>query len=252
MPNSLRIIYILTLANLKSRYRNTFYGFLWVIINPILIFAVQAYAFTIIFKIQYLNYTSFLISGLLPWLFIIQSVEMCTSIFIMNGSFIRNLPVSPLVLAYTQILDNFINFLCSFLILIVIFFFKNPEKFKTLLLIPLPIISLLLGTGSICLILALLNVLLRDLKFVVSFLFTLLFYITPIFYPPHFIPEQYRFITNFNPIYYLIKPFQLLTMNGPGREFFVAISYSFILSILFALLSFFTWKKMKQYLILYV
>lgn len=252
MPNSLRIIYALTQANLKSRYRNTFYGFLWVIINPILIFAVQAYAFTIIFKIQYSNYTSFLISGLLPWLFVIQAVDMCTSIFVANGPFIRNLPLSPLVLVYTQILDNFINFLCSFFILIVVFFFKNPEKFKTLFFIPLPVISLLLGTGSICIVLSLLNVLLRDLKFVVSFLFTLLFYITPIFYPPHFIPEQYRFVTIFNPIYYLIKPFQLLVMNGPGGEFLIAIAKSFALSMIFVLISFFTWKKMRKYLILYV
>ncbi|MDD4973886.1 MAG: ABC transporter permease [Bacteriovorax sp.] len=251
MTNDLRIIYVLTLANLKSRYRNTFYGFLWVVINPILIFAVQAYAFKIIFKIQYLNYTTFLLSGLLPWLFIVQSVEMCTSLFVTNAHFIRNLPVSPLVLLYTQVLDNFVNFLCSFFILIIIFFFKYPEKFNVLFLLPLPIISLALAIGSMCLVFASVNVVLRDLKFVISFFFSLLFYLTPIFYPPHFIPAEYRFMVDINPIYYIIRPFQLLTMQGAGREFFYSVAVSYGTSLMLITGAYFTWKKMKEYLIFY-
>ena len=252
MPNNLRIIYVLTMANLKSRYRNTFYGFLWVIINPILTFAVQAYAFTIIFKIQYLNYSTFLLSGLLPWLFIVQSIDMCTSLFVSNNHFIRNLPVSPLVLVYTQILDNLINFLCSFLILIVLFFFKNPAKTGILFLLPLPIISLAVGVGAMCLIFASVNVILRDLKFVITFVFSLLFYLTPIFYPVHFIPSQYRFIADFNPIYYIIKPFQVLTMEGANSEFYASLLRSYCLSFIMVGLSVLTWKRMKKYLILYV
>lgn len=251
MPSNLRIIYVLTLANLKSRYRNTFYGFLWVILNPILTFAVQAYAFTIIFKIQYVNYSTFLLSGLLPWLFIVQSIDMCTNLFVVNSHFVRNLPVSPLVLVYTQVLDNLINFICSFFILIVVFFFKYPEKFNILFVLPLPIMALGLAVGSMCLIFASITVILRDLKFVVSFLFSLLFYLTPIFYPPHFIPDQYQWIAEINPIYYIIKPFQLLTMQGAHQEFFLSLVYSYAFAFLLIILSFLTWKKMKKFLILY-
>ncbi|MGZ3807164.1 MAG: ABC transporter permease [Bacteriovorax sp.] len=251
MISDLRIIYVLTLANLKSRYRNTFYGFLWVIINPILTFAVQAYAFKIIFKIQYLNYTTFLLSGLLPWLFIVQSVEMCTGLFVANANFIRNIPVPPLVLIFSQVLDNFVNFLCSFLILIVIHFFSYPEKYKVLFLLPLPIISLALGIGSMCLVFASLNVVMRDLKFVTSFLFSLLFYLTPIFYPSHFIPSQYKFVIDINPLYYIIRPFQLLTMQGADREFFYSVGLSYGATLALIMVAYFTWQKMKTDLIFY-
>jgi ABC-type polysaccharide/polyol phosphate export permease len=212
---------------------------------------VQAYAFTIIFKIQYLNYSTFLLSGLLPWIFIIQSIDMCTNLFVANSHFIRNLPVSPLVLVQTQILDNFINFLFSFLILIGIFFFSNPGRFGILLFFPLPVISLGLGVGSMCLIFASVNVVMRDLKFVVGFVFSLLFYLTPIFYPPEFIPEQYRFFTLVNPIYYIIKPFQVLTLQGPNKNFLMSIMLSYLVSLILVVASVITWKKMKKYLILY-
>lgn len=251
MKTDLRLLYVLTLANLKSRYRNTFYGFLWVILNPILIFAVQAYAFKIIFKIQYLNYTTFLLSGLLPWLFIVQSVEMCTNLFVNYANFIRNLPVGPLTLLMTQVLDNFINFLFSFFILVFVFFFREPEKFKILFLMPVPVISLAIAIGALCLIFASLNVMLRDLKFVTSFLFSLLFYLTPIFYPPQFIPQEFKILVTLNPFYHLIHPFQVLTMQGIGMEFWNSLLISYGVTGLFVLVAALVWNKMKGYLIFY-
>lgn len=251
MKADLRLLYVLTMANLKSRYRNTFYGFLWVILNPILIFAVQAYAFKIIFKIQYMNYTTFLLSGLLPWLFIVQSVEMCTNLFVNYANFIRNLPVGPLTLLLTQVLDNFINFLFSFLILVIAFFATEPEKFKILFFMPLPVLSLALSIGSLCLIFASVNVMLRDLKFVTSFLFSLLFYLTPIFYPAQFIPEQFKILVTLNPFYHVIHPFQILTMSGYGAEFFSSLLLSYGISAIFAVIAYVVWNRMKGYLIFY-
>lgn len=251
MKTDLRLLYVLTMANLKSRYRNTFYGFLWVILNPILIFAVQAYAFKIIFKIQYLNYTTFLLSGLLPWLFIVQSVEMCTNLFVNYANFIRNLPVGPLTLLFTQIMDNFINFLFSFLILVFVFFFNEPEKFKILFFMPLPILSLGIAVGSLCLIFASINVMLRDLKFVTGFAFSLLFYLTPIFYPPQFIPPEFKILVTLNPFYHVIHPFQVLTMQGIGAEFVSSLGLSYGVSALFAVAGYLVWNRMKGYLIFY-
>ncbi len=221
------------------------------ILNPILIFAVQAYAFKIIFKIQYMNYTTFLLSGLLPWLFIVQSVEMCTSLFVNYANFIRNLPVGPLVLLFTQVLDNFINFLFSFFILVVVFFFREPEHFRILFLMPLAIIPLVVAVGSLCLIFSSINVVLRDLKFVTSFLFSLLFYLTPIFYPPQFIPAEFQILVTVNPFYHVIHPFQILTMQGWGTDYLSALGISFAVSAVLAAVAYTVWNKMKGYLIFY-
>src|SRR4051812_48169864 len=60
----------LTLANLKTRYRNTSLGFLWVLLNPILIYGAQSYAFGRILKLDVSHYNLFLVTGLIPWIFI--------------------------------------------------------------------------------------------------------------------------------------------------------------------------------------
>src|SRR5258708_5886389 len=114
-----RQIIILTAANLKSRYRKTIAGFLWVIINPLLMFWVQSQIFIKVMKISLTNYPLFLLSGLLPWLFMTQSLEMSATIFNQMGSALKAFPVHPFVFLAAQLIDNFINFIAAFLVLLI-------------------------------------------------------------------------------------------------------------------------------------
>jgi ABC-type polysaccharide/polyol phosphate export permease len=251
MLENYQLLYALTLANLKSRYRNTFYGFLWVILNPILILGVQAFAFSVFFKIEHRNYVTFLMSGLLPWLFIVQSIEMCTGMFVSHSQFIKNIPVSPIILLLTQVVDNFINFLIPYFVIFLGLAALNKVSFSVFLFMWLPITSLALLIGSMCLALASVNVVLRDLKFVTGFVFSLLFYLTPIFYPSRFVPVEYRYILDFNIFYYVLSPFQILVSDGGGELFYASLIKSFIVSIVVFIFSILIWKKFKKFLVVY-
>src|SRR5271154_4561101 len=94
----------LAAANLKSRYRRTVAGFLWVVLNPLIMFGVQSMIFRHVLKIQISNYFLFLLSGLLPWIFITQSMDMCTSLFQANGGVLKSFHLNPLVLLTAQLI----------------------------------------------------------------------------------------------------------------------------------------------------
>lgn len=245
------LIKILTIANLKSRYRNTFFGFLWVILNPIIILFVQAFLFSIVFKIQHQNYFVFLMAGLLPWLFIIQSVEMCTGIFVSHSNIIKNIPISPLALLSTQVVDNFINFAISFFAVSIIFYFKGRSNLENLFLNLIPIFILLISVLSLTIILATLNVLYRDLKFVSSFAFSLLFYLTPIFYPARYIPAEYSFILDFNIFYHLLKPFQVLSGDFVYSDYLSIVFRASLVAICLMFTAKLVWKRYRKYLVIY-
>ncbi len=249
---NLQLIKILTFANLKSRYRNTFYGFLWVLINPILTYAVQVFAFTTIFQVNTVNYPLYLLAGLFPWLFIQQSIDMCTGIFIHNGNIVKNIPIPPMILVLVQILDNFINFISAYLIIILYFSIFHSLNIFTAIYILLPTIPLLVAVTSMCLVFSLYNVKFRDLKFMVTFVFSLLFYLTPIFYNIRLVPEKLKFIISNNPIYYLIRPFQEILLANEIRQISYSLLYSFSFSILLLFLAYLSWKKMRKYLVFYV
>ena len=71
----------LTLYNMKARYRKTVAGFIWVNLDPILTYGVQSLVFKHILNFQMRGFYLFLASGLLPWIFFMQTIRMCTPIF---------------------------------------------------------------------------------------------------------------------------------------------------------------------------
>ena len=72
----IRQLISLTFANMKARYRKTLAGFIWVILNPIILYSVQSIVFRKILKIDVPDYSLFLMGGLLPWIFITNTLEM--------------------------------------------------------------------------------------------------------------------------------------------------------------------------------
>lgn len=252
MMRYFRLVTVLTSANLKSRYRNTLWGFFWVLLNPILTYGVQVFAFTTIFQVRFANYPVYLLAGLFPWMFVVQSVEMCTGIFLNNGGIIKNIPVPPVLLVFVQILDNFINFICAFIILILYFSIFHSLNVLTVFYVLIPTIPLFIAVSSMCLIFSLLNIRFRDLKFIVSFVFSLLFYLTPIFYNIELVPGRLRGIIANNPFYYLIHPFQqILTSNG-SASFIHTVGKAYLFSFVLLFLAYQCWARMKKYLVFYV
>lgn len=242
----------MTAANLKSRYRNTVYGFLWVILNPLMLYLAQVFAFTMLFHGKFNNYPLFLMGGLLPWLFLVQSVDMCTGIFLNNSYILRNLPVNPLVLPFSQMLDNFVNFMAAFFILIFYFCFTGKLSVFVLPGLVVPIVLLFMMTTAMSTALAVLNVRYRDIKFVVSFLFTMLYFLTPIFYSASIVPEHIRWFLLKNPIYALILPFQELLVYGATDVYYFSLITASAVTLGSMAISFLIWQKMKSSVSFYV
>ena len=231
---------------MKSRYRKTIAGFLWVVLNPILLFAVHALIFKAILKIDIPNYFLFLLGGLLPWIFITNNMLMTTNAFIIQREIIRSFTLSPLSLLFAHTMDNFINFLAAFFILFVGLAFYGTPSFHCLWLLPLAVVSLLIFSLSLSTILATLQVFLRDIQFLTQFVNNILYLLTPIFYPPEFIPEGFRLAVLVNPYYIMIQPFQIILNNYSNRDLSTALILSFALSISMSGLAYYCWQKGRK------
>lgn len=236
----------LTSLSLKARYRNTFAGFLWVILNPIIVFGAQSIAFKTILKIDLPSYGLFLMSNLLPWIFILNNIQMNTSIFEVKAQIIKSFKVNPLIFIFSQILDNFINFLGSFFILFIYAFFANEPVPQNLFLLPISLLILILGSSCLSIICAVLQIFFRDLKFVIQFILNIVFFVTPIFYPIEYIPEKFRILLPLNIFYTLIKPFSLSIYNFNIVEYTNALLHATGLTILLVVATLSLWKKLKN------
>ncbi len=247
-----RQVSVLTYSNMKSRYRKTIAGFLWVILNPLIVYGVQSQVFSRVLKINVPDYYLFLLAGLLPWLFIAQTLEMGTPVFLSNQSLLKAFPVNPLVYLMAQVLDNFVNFLAAFFCLIIPLSFVYPLSMYGVLLLPVALFFLAVGVTGVVWVLATAQVFFRDTRFLVSFVLSISFFMTPIFYPIEYVPANLRWIVQINPFYVFIAPFRACLYDFHVTEFFMSAGHAaaYALLAMGCAYGYWCWKKNEVYLYL--
>ena len=231
---------------LISRFARSKLGGLWMIINPLAQVAIYALVLSSVLAArlpgidsQY-AYAIYLMAGLLAWSLFNDIVGRCVNLFIEQGNLMKKMQFPritlPVIVLGTNLLNNVIllgAILGVFLLL------GHNFTLSMFWLLPLMIIlaGFALGLG---LVLGVVNVFVRDVSQVVPILLQMLFWFTPIVYPIDIIPESYRHLLEFNPIYHFSTAYQdvLLYGRAPELEGLVIIGTSSLLILLSSLFLF--------------
>ena len=185
----------LVARELKARYRGSVLGFLWSLVNPLLLFLVYTFVFTRILPGGRAPgaqpYALFLMIGLFPWIWASTSILEGTVSLTTNASLIRKAVFPAEILPMVSVAANLVHFLFAMPILgvalVVGRLLGHPVGGWSVVLLPLVIALQLLVVGGYALGLSALNVHFKDVKDIVQNLLTLLFFLTPIIYPLSFI-----------------------------------------------------------------
>lgn len=237
----------LTIASMKSRYRKTFAGFLWVLLNPIIMFGVQALVFKKFLRLEMNDYYLFLAGGLIPWIFMTQTIQMGTGVLLANATLLRSFRLHPLILVASSVLDNFINFTLTLLIVVTpVILLSDSGSNWSLLWTPITLIPLLLTAASLATLMAIVNVFYRDANFVLGFVFSILFFLTPIFYPISYVPEQYHWMVELNPFLHALEPFRATLNPETSASWFPLWLKSMGWGLGIALVTLFYWRKKRN------
>jgi len=210
----------LTAREIKARYKQSFLGFFWIILNPFFQMLIMSFVFSKIMKIQKLGvpYPVFLYAGLLPWIFFGNSLGSSMGVLAGNGSLIKKIyfPREILILS-TLLAKTFDFFLASIVFLILMLFFKVHFTAFMFLFIPIFLVQFLFIYG-LSLFLSAVNLFYRDVQYLFDLVLALWFYLTPVIYAVEFFPEKYRFIFKLNPMSVFINGYRqvLLGQNWPS------------------------------------
>lgn len=242
----------LTYFQIRSKYRKTLAGFLWVIAYPIISFIVQAMVFDKILKLNISNYPAFLLAGFLPWVFINQSVISYASTLVNSREILLTFKVHPHYIIASNVLDNFLNYLLATFILIVSLAFMGmlSLNFLQLLLFLISALVLLGFTFLLTSLVSFLHVFYRDVQFVATFVMGLAFFVTPIFYTRDYLEQSYPWILKINLFYPVIGLFQncLYTINL--NEWKMHLVFALLVNLLLGILLYILFnKKMKDFYI---
>jgi ABC-type polysaccharide/polyol phosphate export permease len=237
--------FALTLANMKSRYRNTIAGIIWVVLSPIIMYGAQSYAFGHVLKVDIQNFNLHLLLGLLPWLCITQSIQMSATMLVNSGALLKSYNIHPFVIIAAQALDNLVNFSLAFLMILLPLAFYSEISLLRFWLLILPVLSLILFVLASSWIISIATVFFRDTAFVIGFLLSISFFLTPIFYDINMVDERIRWLVKLNLFFIAIQPFQKI-LTQDMEVFWQSTFYSGLLSAGLVVIAFILWKRKRN------
>ena len=229
------LIYLLVSRDLKVRYKNSFFGYIWAIANPLAFAVIYYFAFKVILRIELENYSSYLLIGLFPWMWISNSLISTSSSFRSNISLIKLSNIKPYLLIFSGVMNEMVHFLFAIPILIfVLIFTEQPLYLSWLWQLPVLIVLQAIFLMPLVLILSTTNIFLRDIEYIVGIAMTMLFFLTPIVYPVSLVPDNYQTIYHINPFVYLIDLWHKVFLDGyiSMLSAFYLLFFSFITTFL--------------------
>jgi lipopolysaccharide transport system permease protein len=225
------LVIVLTQKELKVRYKRSFLGYLWSIANPLALALVFFIAFKIFMKIPIENYTLFLIAGLFPWQWFLNSVNSSATVFIGNATLIKKMHFRHEVLVVATILNDMLHFLLSIpVIILFLFIYGMQPSIMWLVGIPALLIVQFIITMGFSLAVSALNLFFRDIERIVFIFTSLMFYMTPIIYSEEMVPAEYRTLILSNPLSILFISWRNLLMHGTlvVKDTVLALVYALI------------------------
>jgi lipopolysaccharide transport system permease protein len=213
---------------LKARYRGTVLGYLWSLLNPLLLLAVYSVVFTTIMQPRFPTvevYPLFLFAGLLPWLFASGTLLDAAVVLPDNGALLKKVVCPPEVFTAVTVLSHLVHHLLALPILlfgVTAVALAGRLAFPwTIVLLPLALLPWLVAVTGGALAISALAVHFRDLKDLLHNLLNLVFFLTPIIYPVSFVPEgPLRWVVQANPFTPLVAVYRGVVLEGrvPGLE----------------------------------
>lgn len=237
--------------DLKIKYRRSFLGYVWSMLNPLLMMCVMSYVFTAIFQSSIENFPLYLICGQTLWNCFNESTTTAMYSVLQNGALMKKVYIPKYIFPASRVLSSFVTMSFSLIAVLIVILFTGAAIHPTILLFWIPVVLLFMFSCGIGLLLSALSVYFRDITHLYS-VFTLAWmYATPVFYSLEILPPEVQSKILLNPMYYYLTFFRSLILDGvipPPGMWAICI----IISLISVVLGMFCFKKMENKFILYI
>jgi ABC-2 type transport system permease protein len=219
-------LWLLAQRDLKVRYSTSVLGYVWSILDPLVMSGIYWFVFTQVFSrgVGEQPYIVFLLTALLPWMWFTNTISDCTRAFIRGAKLIRSTKIPRTIWVTSLVTSKGIEFLASLPVLALFAIFSGAVlHIEALWFFVAILLQAILITG-IGLIVAPLVVFFRDLERAVKLMLRFLFYASPIIYGTTDLPAQLHTLAAFNPLSGIFSLYRAAFFPDQLDPFTVAMS----------------------------
>ena len=179
------LVWNLTLRDLRLKYKGSFLGVAWSLLNPLLMMAIYTVVFSVFLKAfrNLPNYWALVLGGVLAWTFFTNALNSACVCFVRNPSLISKVYFPIESIPISIVLANLVNFLIPLAILVVVLLVAHIPLGASLVLLPVVVLCQLALTIGLALAFAALTVFFRDVEHLLTLALQLGFYLTPVLFP---------------------------------------------------------------------
>lgn len=216
------IVRLLVRRDILGRYRRSVFGTAWTVIQPLMMFAIYAYVFSVVFQVRFpsrvpeveIEYGIILFSGLMMHVFLAEVLVRSPMLVLENVNFVRKVIFPLETLSVVAVLTGLFGLAINLAILLLALLAYGHALHPTVLLLPLVWAPFVLLTLGLSWFLASLGVFLRDTGQVIGILSTVLLFGSTILIPVDLIPEGLRDLVQFNPLTLVVDETRNLVLWG--------------------------------------
>jgi lipopolysaccharide transport system permease protein len=218
--NNRGLIRSMVRRDVLGRYRGSFGGVLWTVLNPLLLMTTYYFVFGVVLQARFGNdpsrsgFVLYFLAGMLPWLAFSEPAGRSPYVILDHRSFVKKLLFPIETLPVVQVIAGLVTEAFALGVFIVGLLLARGAVPVSVLWLPVLIVPQLMLTLGISWFLAALGAFVRDLGQINGFLLTLWFFLTPICYPETSLPDWGVAILAKNPLFVLVRGYRDIFLEG--------------------------------------
>jgi ABC-2 type transport system permease protein len=237
--------------DLRKRYRRSALGYLWSMLNPLLMMTILSVVFSNLMRASTANYPVFLFCGMLPWAYFSGTLSASLHAVKGNMQIISQLPVPKYIFILSLAFSQLFNYVVSLVPLVGVMWFLGVSITPYMLLMPLIILPLVVATLGVSLMFSVFNVFFDDTEHLIGVFLQGLYFLSPVLYSREILPKSVQPFVDLNPLFKIIEYSRDLILNQqlpPALGYLTSVIYCFML----LLIGLFIFKKADNKFIYYV
>ena len=222
------LLAFLAWRDIKIRYRQTALGVLWAVLQPLLAMLL----FTVIFnRVAAVHsdgppYPLFVYAGLVPWTFFANSVSQSSNSLVGNQQLVSKVYFPRLFIPLASIGAMLLDLLLGLALVVVLMLHYHQHFSAQLIWLPLFVLGSFLAASGVGLALSALNVMFRDVKYIVPYCIQMGLFVTPVIYPLHYLPLRWQILVGLNPMAGMVLGFRYALLGTRVPLSLASISFA--------------------------
>jgi len=236
-----------TITDFKLRYSHSILGYLWSLLNPLLLFGVLYFVFSVFMRFGGIeHYQIYLLSGIILWSFFSETTSSGMMSLMTKSSLLNKVYFPRIIIPLSSTLTNTITLLLNMVVLSVFVAVAKVDAHPTVFFAVITLIELVVLSMGVSLLLSSFYLKFRDLSHIWGVFLQLGFWATPIIYPVDIVPAKFHILFKINPMARLIHNFRMVLVMGemPGYR---NVFFNFIMVAMVFVCGIVVFQKRQKY-----